>query len=134
MRTLAASVLGFEAFIALFFGLASYGLHIAYGWQVAVVIGICAIALAGMLRRPWAYSAGWLLQFALLATGLMVTAMFALGVIFLALWWTALHYGAKADRIRAAQLAAIAAAEGTTAPAGDTAPAGAVDSAGVEGR
>lgn len=130
MRTLAASVLGFETFIALFFGLASFGLHIAYGWQVALVLGVCAVVLAGMLRRPWAYTAGWVLQAALLATGFMVPAMFVLGVIFLALWWTALHFGAKADRIRAAQLAAIAEAgageaTGTGARPVDIAPAAA---------
>jgi hypothetical protein len=41
---------------------------------------------------------------AAIALGLVVTAMFALGVIFLALWTTAFRLGRTIDRDRAAAL------------------------------
>ena len=70
------------------------------GW----VLGLVALALlvaSGLARRPLGVTIGWVLQGAVLATGLLVPAMFALGLVFLAVWITALVYGAKADRFAA---------------------------------
>lgn len=104
---MAASCLVFEAFIALFFGLAVDKLHPSDDWLVAVVLGVACVLLSGLMRHRWAYSVGWALQIAFIAAGFLVTAMFILGVVFAALWWTGLHYGAKADRIRAERTAAL---------------------------
>jgi hypothetical protein len=58
-----------------------------------------------------------------LATGLLVPAMFALGLVFLAVWIVALVYGGKADRIAAQNRAAVAREASTgTAPAGSEDP------------
>jgi uncharacterized protein DUF4233 len=114
MRRMAASVLVFEAFIALFFGLVVAKLHPSDDWVVAVVLGVASVLLSGMMRFRWAYGAGWVLQAGFIAAGAFVTDMYALGVIFAALWWAGLHYGAKAERIRAARTAAAPDAERPT--------------------
>jgi hypothetical protein len=101
MRRMAASILVFEAFIALFFGLVAAKLDPAGDWVVAVALGIACVLLSGMMRRPWAYGAGWVVQAGFVAAGFLVTDMFVLGVLFAAIWWAGLHYGAKAERVRA---------------------------------
>ena len=108
MRRMAASVLVFEAFIALFFGLVAAKLHPSDDWIVAVVLGVVCILLSGMMRYRWAYGAGWVLQAGFIAAGFLVTDMFVLGVVFAAIWWAGLHYGAQAERIRAERTAAAA--------------------------
>lgn len=67
---------------------------------------VACVLVAGMLRARWAYGLGWLIQIASVALGFVVSAMFALGVIFLALWATAYFLGAKIERERAAWEAA----------------------------
>src|SRR6266567_8352360 len=104
MRRMAASVLVFEAFIALFFGLVAAKLHPSDDWVVAVVLGVACILLSGMTRRRWAYGAGWALQVGFIAAGFLVTDIFVLGVVFAAIWWTGLHYGAKAEQIKAQRM------------------------------
>lgn len=107
MRRMAMSVLAFEAFIALFFGLAVGKLHPSdsAGWIAAVVLGCACIVLAGMTRMRWSIAAGWVLQLGFLAAGFAITDMFVLGAIFTALWWAGLHYGAKAEKIKAQRVA-----------------------------
>jgi hypothetical protein len=109
MRRMAASVLVFEAFIALFFGLVVAKLDHSDGWVAAVVLGVASVLLSGMMRFRWAYGAGWVLQAGFIVSGVFVTDMYVLGAIFAALWWAGLHYGAKADRIKAERMAAMAA-------------------------
>lgn len=106
MRRMAASVLVFEAFIALFFGLVAAKLHPSDDWLVAVALGVACILLSGMMRYRWAYGVGWALQIGFIAAGFLVTDMFVLGVLFTAIWWAGLHFGAKAERIRAERIAA----------------------------
>ena len=110
MRRMAMSVLVFEAFIALFFGLAMAKLHPAdsSGWIIAVVLGAACVVLAGLTRMRWSLAAGWVLQLGFLAAGFLIADMFVLGAIFTALWWAGLHYGAKAERIKAQRMAAYA--------------------------
>jgi Protein of unknown function (DUF4233) len=104
MRRMAASVLVFEAFIALFFGLVAAKLHPSGDWVVAVVLGVLCVLLSGMMRHRWAYSAGWVLQAGFIGAGFLVTDMFVLGVVFAAIWWAGLHFGAKAEQIKAAHM------------------------------
>jgi hypothetical protein len=111
MRRMAASVLVFEAFIALFFGLVAAKLHPAGGWQLAVALGVVSILLSGLLRFRWAYSLGWALQAAFVAAGFWVTDMFVLGLVFAGLWWAGLHYGAKGEQIKAERMRAWEAAQ-----------------------
>ena len=58
---------------------------------------------AGLLGRPWGYLAGSVLQVLVVAAGFLVPAMFALGLVFAALWFLALHLGRKVARMQAAQ-------------------------------
>lgn len=67
---------------------------------IGVGLAVAAILLAGLLRFRWAYAAGWALQVASIAVGVVVPAMITLGVIFLALWATAYLLGAKIVRER----------------------------------
>jgi hypothetical protein len=106
MRRMAASVLVFEAFIALFFGLVVAKLHPSGDWIVAVALGVVSVLLSGLMRYRWAYAAGWVLQAGFVAAGFLVTDMFVLGIVFAAIWWTGLHFGAKAEEIRAERMEA----------------------------
>jgi hypothetical protein len=124
MRRMAASVLVFEAFIALFFGLAVAKLSPSDDWAVAVALGVASIVLSGMVRFRWAYGAGWVLQAGFVAAGIFVTDMYVIGTMFAALWWAGLHYGAKGERIKAARAAAAAVgAEPASTGSGEAEPA-----------
>lgn len=98
-RRLLATVLGCEAIV------------IALAIPVAVSVGdvdgataggvcgglaVVCLLVAGLLRFPWAVSVGTVLQVLIFATGFMVPAMFFLGVVFGALWATAIWMGRKA--------------------------------------
>ena len=87
----------------------------AAGW----VLGLLA---AGMARRPQGVVFGWILQVAVIAAGLIVPAMAVLGTVFLAVWITALVFGAKADRAAAANAAASRAAAADPPPADASGP------------
>ena len=63
---------------------------------------VACLLTAGLLQRPWGYHLGWAIQAAAILLGFEVTAMFALGVIFLALWVTAVRLGRTIDRDRSA--------------------------------
>jgi hypothetical protein len=121
MRRMAASVLVFEAFIALFFGLVVGKLDHSDGWVAAVALGAASVLLSGMMRFRWAYGAGWVLQAGFIVSGVFVTDMYVLGAIFAALWWAGLHYGAKADQIKAERMAAAAAQDAGTGAATEVA-------------
>lgn len=73
---------------------------VAVGTALGIGLGLCAacILTAGLLRFPWAYGIGWAIQIASLALGFLITAMFALGSVFLLLWATAWFMGVKIDR------------------------------------
>lgn len=110
MKVLAPAVLMLEAIaVALAIPVAATTSErgAAAGWVLAV-IAIALVLGAGMARRPSGIAIGWALQVAVLASGLLVPAMFALGLIFLAVWIVALVYGGKADRAAAAHRAAAA--------------------------
>jgi hypothetical protein len=68
-----------------------------------VGLGLTAacVVTAGLLRRSWAYYVGWAIQVAAIVLGFEVSAMFALGLIFLLLWITAVRLGRTIDRDRA---------------------------------
>jgi hypothetical protein len=57
------------------------------------VLAGAAVLLAAVVGRPrfgWALAAGSLLQAAVIATGVVVPVMYALGAIFAGLWATAI--------------------------------------------
>jgi hypothetical protein len=69
---------------------------------IGIGLTVACLLLAGMLRKPWAYSLGWAIQVAAVGLGFLVTAMFVLGAIFLLLWLAAVRIGRLIDTDRAA--------------------------------
>lgn len=64
-------------------------------------LAVAGLVIAGLLRYRWAYYAGTILQVLVIATGFVVTAMFFLGVIFGALWITAIWLGRRVEGAQA---------------------------------
>jgi hypothetical protein len=93
MRRLCATLLTLQALMtALSIPVAIAVAHVS-ATTAGVVSGGLAVAglvIAGLLRYRWAYIAGTILQILVIATGFMVSTMFFLGVIFAALWITAI--------------------------------------------
>lgn len=85
------------------------GLALLIGLGLAVV----CLLLAGMLRSEWAYTAGWVVQGAAIALGLVIPMMFFLGGVFALLWGTAVFLGRKIESERAAAYAAYEAEQGS---------------------
>ncbi len=109
LRTLAATVLTFEALVVFFAGLVAMnlsGLDRTTGLVVFSVLAVACLLVAGLLRRPWGYGVGWGLQGLIIASGVLVPMMFVVGVLFAALWWYGLHLGRRIERDRAAYAAA----------------------------
>jgi Protein of unknown function (DUF4233) len=101
MRRLCATVLVFEVVVI---GLAiPVAITIAHARpvQAAVTGGVLAVAalvIAGLVGRRgqrWTLIGGTVLQMAVIATGAVVPVMYGLGVIFGALWLTAIWLGRR---------------------------------------
>jgi len=69
---------------------------------IGLGLTVACLVTSGLLRHPWAYYLGWAIQVAALLLGFAIGAMFALGIIFLLLWLTAVRLGRMIDRDRAA--------------------------------
>ena len=103
MRQLCGTVLIMEAVVV---GLAIVPAmvleHVHGGTAVAVggAIAAVAIGLAGCVGRPrmrWALYAGSALQLLVIAAGVVMPAMYVLGVIFTALWFTGIWLARKVE-------------------------------------
>lgn len=110
MRPIAASILVFEAIIVVL----AIPVAISLGDVDPVVAGVGGGALAlaclltaGLLRRPWGYAVGWVLQLVLIASGFVVTAMFILGGLFAILWFVGLRVGRRGEQLRAERWAGV---------------------------
>jgi hypothetical protein len=94
LRQLCGTVLAMEAIvIGLAIPVAIVLEHLRHGVAGGVGGGlaICALLLSGLVGRPrmaWALVAGSVLQVLVIAAGIVVPAMYILGVIFAALWVT----------------------------------------------
>jgi hypothetical protein len=105
MRVLTSAVLVMEAIVlglAIPVALVAGGQPASVGWLLGA-LALVALLLPGFARRPFYVPAGWVLQGAVIACGVFTAYLFALGAIFAALWWAALHFGRKAEAIRAQQ-------------------------------
>jgi Protein of unknown function (DUF4233) len=101
VRRLCATVLIFEVVVI---GLAiPVAITIAHARPAAAgvtggILATAALVIAALVGRPgrgWALVAGTVLQVAVIATGVVVPAMYGLGVIFAALWLTAIWLGRR---------------------------------------
>src|SRR4051794_35983845 len=118
VRRMASSVLCFEVLVILFFALVAMKLSdLGAGtvWAVSGPAMVLAALLCGMLRKPWAYQAGWVLQVALIIAGFVVVDMFFIGGFFALIWYWALKAGQRIDAEKAAAYAAYEAAQAGTA-------------------
>lgn len=77
-------------------------LSTAQGLWVGLGLCVACLLVAGMLRARWAYGLGWAIQAASLGLGYFTPVMIVLGVIFGALWLSAVRLGATIDRDKAA--------------------------------
>jgi hypothetical protein len=64
---------------------------------IGSLLAVLCILDAGLLRRRWGISVGWVLQIATLACAFIVPVMLLVGLLFGALWLTALVQGRKMD-------------------------------------
>ena len=111
MRVLTSSVLVMEAIIlglAIPVALVVGGQPTWFAWVLGG-LAILAVILPGLAGRPYYLPAGWGVQGALLLCGVFSLVgsgewiLLLLGIVFAALWWTALHLGGKVEAARAAQ-------------------------------
>jgi hypothetical protein len=100
----AQTVLVLEAFVVFFATLVAFGLKAAppaVVWTAGGVLIGTLVLLSGLVRHPGGYLAGSLAQLAVLACGVVVTTMYAVGGVFAVLWFVALRLGGRIDRERA---------------------------------
>lgn len=101
---LAASVLVLEAFLVFFAVLAAFqltDLPDAVVWGGGLGLAVACLLVAGVVRRPGGLVAGWVLQLVIVAGGVVLPAMYVLGVLFAGIWWYMLRLGRRVDRERA---------------------------------
>lgn len=115
-RSFAALVLTGEVLVVGFAALVAKGLGDVPGRQVlvaAVVLAALCLVAAASLRSRAGYLLGWVVQLLLVATAFWVPLMAVLGLLFMALWVTALIQGGRADDLTARRQAAAAGSPST---------------------
>ncbi|MGI8955071.1 MAG: DUF4233 domain-containing protein [Nocardioidaceae bacterium] len=104
MRGICAAMLVFEAVVialATPVMIAVEDVQTDVALSVGLGLAFLALLTAGLLRRPWAYVLGHAIQVAIIAMGVLVPAMFLVGVMFTALWVTAYLLGRKIEADKA---------------------------------
>ena len=103
MRRLCGTVLIMEAVVVALAIVPSIALGHMHGGTAGAIggaIAVVAIVLAGCVGRPgmrWALYAGSVLQLLVIAVGVVMPAMYVLGVIFAALWFTGIWLARKVE-------------------------------------
>lgn len=102
MRRLCASVLGMEAIVVALFtpvAINTQDIEPAVAVTVGIGLAVLCVLVTGMLKRPFAYIAGSVIQVLAIAAGFLVPTMFFLGLIFAALWITAIFVAHRVEGI-----------------------------------
>jgi hypothetical protein len=84
-----AAVLGLQALVALLVPRALAFTDVGLGLTrtlLLISLAVVMIAAAALVRRPWGIGFGSALQVPFLLTGVWLTAMFVIAVIFAAIW------------------------------------------------
>ena len=103
MRRLCGTVLIMEAVVVALAIVPSIALGHMHGGTAGAIggaIALLAIGLAGCVGRPgmgWALYAGSALQLLVIVAGVVMPAMYVLGVIFAALWFTGIWLARKVE-------------------------------------
>ena len=107
VQKLAPVVLGFEAIVVFLVGLTIFGLRslpdgIEQWWGIVGggVLALACIAIAGMATKPWAVTAGWVIQVVIALSAILVPAVLLVVVIFGGMWAYATIGGARLDARR----------------------------------
>lgn len=98
-------VLALEAVLIFFVTLTVYGLKAlpaGYAFGGGAVFVLLLLAAAALLRYPAGVWFGWVLQVALLATGLLQPALYIVAAIFVAIWVYCFIKGTQIDKTKAA--------------------------------
>jgi formate-dependent nitrite reductase membrane component NrfD len=116
VKVLCSSVLGIEAIVVLLATslAASNGSvsNTSLAWAAGLALMLLLVLAIGTLRRPWGLALGWVLQGLVLASSIVVGwSMAVVAVIFVVLWWLAIHNGGRVDRLREQATAQAQAAE-----------------------
>ena len=115
-----ATVLGGEALVIFFGALASRGLNPD---QTAAVVGLTPFALmsalavlavvaAGVMRRSFGPAFGWVIQVLAILSGVWVTMMIPVGIVFAVLYGYCHRVGRRIDREQSRRQLAAQAEEG----------------------
>lgn len=113
-RRLASIVLGGLAMTLFFGGLVARQLELTHGGSTdranLLLVGACVLALlavvaAGMLRRPWGLTLGWIVLGLTALSTVVLTAMGIVTVLFGALWVLALVQGPSMEEMTRAWIA-----------------------------
>ncbi|WP_243225906.1 DUF4233 domain-containing protein [Microbacterium sp. CIAB417] len=109
VQKLAPIVLGFEAIIVFLAGLTIFGLRvlpegIPHWWGIVggAILAVACIAVAGLITRPWAIAAGWVIQLIIALSAILVPAILMVVLVFGGMWAYATIMGAKLDARRPA--------------------------------
>lgn len=113
-ESLLSIVLGLEAVLVFFIALTVFGLHalppaVAFGGGAALAV-VLALATR-VVRWNWGVWVGWALQLVLLATGLLLPALYIVAAVFIAMWVYCFVRARRIDRDNAARDASTAASE-----------------------
>jgi len=102
MRRLCSTVLGMEAIVV---GLATPvairlgGIEPAVAVGAALGLAVLCVVVAGLLKRPFAYVAGSVVQVLAICLGVLVPMMYFLGSIFAVLWITAIFVARRVEGV-----------------------------------
>lgn len=102
MRRLCASVLGMEAIVVGLFtpvAINTQGVPPTVAVTVGIGLAVLCVLAAGMLKRPFAYILGSVIQVLAIAAGFLVPTMFFLGAVFAALWITAIFVARRVEGV-----------------------------------
>lgn len=88
-ESLLSIVLGLEAILVFFMAIAVFGLRAlppvaAFAGGAALTVAL--VLVAGLLRFRWGVWLGWVLQAALLATGVILPVMYVVAAVFVGIW------------------------------------------------
>jgi hypothetical protein len=107
VQKLAPIVLGFEAIVVFLAGLTIFGLKalpagIEPWWAIVAgaVVGLACIVVAGMITKPWAIAAGWIIQVVIALAAFLEPAILLVVLIFGGMWAYATIMGARLDARR----------------------------------
>jgi hypothetical protein len=102
LRRLLSSVLVFEAIIlvlAIPVAIKIENLHHNVAFGVGGGLALVAFLLAGFIGRGrWVLVVGAVLQFAIIAAGVEIPALYVLGIVFCALWFGGIYLADKLEQ------------------------------------